>query len=151
MGCGSPWDQLQCLLGLAMYMWLISDVPSEWLLARHTATWNSLSSTWKSRSDSGEHWKWAPTLVARQCFPNKQTICFWYLLSWFWFLVVIDQWLYQTPCLRYSTDLGYLLSAIYLTLSLPILSSYCHLSSNWLLPLDVHCSAKSWIQVTFDR
>ena len=33
--------------------------------------WNSLCSTWKSRSDSGEHWKGAPTFVSRQCFPNS--------------------------------------------------------------------------------
>ena len=28
-------------------------------------------STRKSVYDPGEHWKWAPTLVARQCFPNN--------------------------------------------------------------------------------
>ena len=49
-------------------------------LLRHTIMWNSLGSTWKSRSDCGEHWKgaphpwehWkgAPPFVSRQCFPN---------------------------------------------------------------------------------
>ena len=51
-------------------------------LPRHTIMWNSLGSTWNSRSDSGEHWKgvphswehWkgAPPFVSRQCFPNKR-------------------------------------------------------------------------------
>ena len=39
-------------------------------LPRHTIMWNSLGSTWKSRSDSREHWKGAPPFVSRQCFPN---------------------------------------------------------------------------------
>ena len=39
-------------------------------LARHTVMWNSLGSTWKSRSDSGEHWKGAPPFLSCQCFPN---------------------------------------------------------------------------------
>ena len=48
--------------------------------------WNSLGSTWKSRSDSGEHckgaphsgehWKGAPPFVSRQCFPNIMQSCF---------------------------------------------------------------------------
>ena len=50
-------------------------------LPRHTIMCNSLGSTWKSRSDSGEHckgaphswehWKGAPPFVSRQCFPNR--------------------------------------------------------------------------------
>ena len=32
--------------------------------------WNLFGSTWKSRSDSGEHCKGAPLFVSRQCFPN---------------------------------------------------------------------------------
>ena len=49
-------------------------------LPRHTIMCNSLGSTWKSRSDSGEHWMGgAPFLgaleggapfLSRQCFPN---------------------------------------------------------------------------------
>ena len=39
-------------------------------LPRHTIMCNSLGSTWKWRSDSGEHWKGAPPFVSRQCFPN---------------------------------------------------------------------------------
>ena len=51
-------------------------------LPRHTIMCNSLGSTWKSRSYSGEHWKGAPhswehwkgvpPFVSRQCFPNTQ-------------------------------------------------------------------------------
>ena len=40
-------------------------------LPRHTIMWNSLGFTWKSRSDSEEHWKGAPPFVSCQCFPNK--------------------------------------------------------------------------------
>ena len=67
-----------------------SSLPSQWLLARHTATWNSYGSrgsrglashsvtgnafcsTWKSRSNSGEHWKGAPLFVSHQCFPYRR-------------------------------------------------------------------------------
>ena len=33
--------------------------------------WNLLGSTWKSRSDSGDHWKWAPPFVSCHFFPNR--------------------------------------------------------------------------------
>ena len=49
-------------------------------LPKHTIMWNSLGSTWKSRSDSGEHWKGAPPFVSRQCFPNS---CFDIILNLF--------------------------------------------------------------------
>ena len=45
-------------------------------MPRHTVMCNSLGSTWKSRSDSGEHWKGgAPFLGALEggapfCFPS---------------------------------------------------------------------------------
>ena len=38
--------------------------------------WNSLGSTWKSRSDSGEHWKGAPPFLSRQCFSNTYAVGF---------------------------------------------------------------------------
>ena len=41
-------------------------------LPRHTIMWKLMGSTWKSRSDSGEHWKGAPPFVSRQCFPNTR-------------------------------------------------------------------------------
>ena len=42
------------------------------LEAWHTSTWNSIKGEYlrKSWSVSGEHWQWAPMLVARQCFPT---------------------------------------------------------------------------------
>ena len=33
--------------------------------------WNLLGSTWKSSSDSGEHWKGVPPFVSLQCFLNS--------------------------------------------------------------------------------
>ena len=43
-------------------------------LPRHTIMWNSLCSTLKSRSDSGEHWKGATPFVSHQCFPNRRSV-----------------------------------------------------------------------------
>ena len=76
-----------CFLIQRLLAWPISTCNSYssrgcWGLPRHTIMCNLLGSTWKSRSDYGEHWKgahhswehWkgAPPFVSRQCFPNKE-------------------------------------------------------------------------------
>ena len=73
MSCQPSWDQpggklLACLVHVANVVCLASYY---WLGAPPRGTPLRGGSTRKSWSASGEHWQWAPILVARQCFPKN--------------------------------------------------------------------------------